>query len=69
LSTGPGETTIGKTIFTYVYIKKKPSPEPAGQLQSNLAVGTNISCMIGIQVYSNEGPSPPQRGIITKVKK
>jgi hypothetical protein len=30
-------TTIGKTIFTCVYIEKKStSPEPAGQFQSNL---------------------------------
>jgi hypothetical protein len=27
---------------------------------------TNISCMMGIQVYSNEGLSPLQREIITK---
>jgi hypothetical protein len=31
--------------------------------------GTNISCLMGIQVYSNKGPSPLQRGIITKVQK
>jgi hypothetical protein len=32
-----------------------------------IKLGTNISCMMGIQVYSNEGPSPFQWGIITKV--
>jgi hypothetical protein len=52
--------TIGKTIFTYVRIEKKSSPKPAGQLQSNLV--QTLSCMMGIQVYSNEGPSPLQRG-------
>jgi hypothetical protein len=34
-----------------------------------IKLGTNISCMMRIQVYSNEGPSPLQRGIITKVQK
>jgi hypothetical protein len=28
----------------------------------SIKLGTNISCMMGIQVYSNEGPSPLQRG-------
>jgi hypothetical protein len=27
-----------------------------------IKLGTKISCMMGIQVYSNEGPSPLQRG-------
>jgi hypothetical protein len=27
-----------------------------------IKLGTDISCMMGIQVYSNEGPSPLQRG-------
>jgi hypothetical protein len=27
-----------------------------------IKLGTNHSCMRGIQVYSNEGPSPLQRG-------
>jgi hypothetical protein len=27
-----------------------------------IKLGTNISCMMGIQVYSNEVPSPLQRG-------
>jgi hypothetical protein len=32
--------------------------------QANFRLGTNIhvSCMMGIQVYSYEGPSPLQRG-------
>jgi hypothetical protein len=34
-----------------------------------IKLGTNISCMMGIQVYSNEHPSPFQREIITKVQK
>jgi hypothetical protein len=33
---GWGGAAIGKTMFTYVYIEKKSSPEPAGQFQSNL---------------------------------
>jgi hypothetical protein len=28
----------------------------------SIKLGTNISGMMGIQVYSNEGPSPLQRG-------
>jgi hypothetical protein len=28
----------------------------------SIKLGTDISCMMGIQVYSNEGPSPLQRG-------
>jgi hypothetical protein len=28
---GAGGATIGKTIFTCVYIEKKSSPEPAGK--------------------------------------
>jgi hypothetical protein len=35
----------------------------------SIKLGTNYSCMKGIQVYSNEGPSPLQRGITTKVPK
>jgi hypothetical protein len=27
-----------------------------------IKLGTNISCMVGIQVYSSEGQSPLQRG-------
>jgi hypothetical protein len=27
-----------------------------------IKLGKDISCMMGIQVYSNEGPSPLQRG-------
>jgi hypothetical protein len=27
-----------------------------------IKLGTNISCMMGIQIYSSEGPSPLQRG-------
>jgi hypothetical protein len=49
-------------------LKKKSSPEPAGQLIAN-KLCTKISFMMGIQVYSNEGPSPLQRGKITKVQK
>jgi hypothetical protein len=27
-----------------------------------MKLGTNISCMMGIKIYSNEYPSPLQRG-------
>jgi hypothetical protein len=35
----------------------------------SIKLGTNIFFMMGIQGYSNEGPSPLQMGIITKVQK
>jgi hypothetical protein len=62
-----GEATIGKIIFTYVYIGKKIFSRTSRPIAIKL--GTDISCMMGIQVYSNEGSSPLQRGIITKVQK
>jgi hypothetical protein len=53
----------GHNRENYIYIimfilKKNSSPEPAGQFQSNLV---QTYCMMGIQVYSNEGQSPLQR--------
>jgi hypothetical protein len=52
--------------FLHVYIEKK------NLLKQNIwpisiKLGTNIFCMMGIQVYTNKGPNPLQRGIITKV--
>jgi hypothetical protein len=32
-----------------------------------IKLGSNISCMIEIQIYSNEGSCPLQRGVITKI--
>jgi hypothetical protein len=55
-----GGATIGKTIFTYVYIEKKIFSRTSRPIAIKLI--TNISCMMGIQIYSNEGPSPLQRG-------
>jgi hypothetical protein len=46
-----------------MYIGKTLKNETSGQL------GTNHSCMKGINVYSNEGPSLLKGGIITKVQK
>jgi hypothetical protein len=63
-SPGVGRGHSRETIFTYVYIEKiiffSRTSRPIA-----IKLGTNISCMVGIQVYSNEG----QRGIITKVQK
>jgi hypothetical protein len=59
-SPGPGGATVGKTIFTYVYIEKKILSSRTSRPIS-IKLGTNISCMMGIQVYSNEGQSPLQR--------
>jgi hypothetical protein len=49
-------------------LKKESSPEPAGHALA-IKLGTDISCMMGIQVFSNESQSPLQRGKITKVQK
>jgi hypothetical protein len=35
----------------------------------SIKLGTNISCMMGIQVYSDEGPNPLQRGYHQKSAK
>jgi hypothetical protein len=50
--------TRGETIFTFVYWKEsfKMNNWPI-----SVKLGTNISCMMGIQVYSNEGPRSLQR--------
>jgi hypothetical protein len=34
-----------------------------------IKLGTNTSCMMGVQIYSNEGPSPLQKGNIYKSEK
>jgi hypothetical protein len=57
----------GKT-FLHVFILKKKIFSRTSRLIS-IKLSTNHSCMKGIQVYSNVGPSPLQRGIITKVLK
>jgi hypothetical protein len=57
--------TRWETIFTFVYWKESFKMKHL----ANFKFGTNISCMMGIQIYSNEGPNPLQRGIITKRKK
>jgi hypothetical protein len=47
-------------LFLHLYIGKnllKWNIRPI-----SIKVGTNISCMIRIQIYSNEGSSPLQRG-------
>jgi hypothetical protein len=47
-------------LFLHLYIGKnllKWNIRPI-----SIKLGTNISCMIGIQIYSNEGSSPLQRG-------
>jgi hypothetical protein len=49
--------TRGETIFTFVHWKESFKMKHL----TNFKLGTNISCMMGIQVYSNEGPSPLQR--------
>jgi hypothetical protein len=48
--------TRGETIFTSVYWKE------SFKMPISIKLGANISCMMGIQVYSNEGPSPLQKG-------
>jgi hypothetical protein len=51
--------TRSETIFTFVYWKESLKMK---HLANFIKLGTNISCMMGIQVYSNEGPSPLPRG-------
>jgi hypothetical protein len=41
-------------------LSKSSSPEPAGQIQFKLH--TNYPWVKGIQLYSNIGPGPVQRG-------
>jgi hypothetical protein len=50
--------------YFYIYIYRKDFYK-----MKQIKLGKNISSMMGIQVYSNEGPNPLQRGIITKVHK
>jgi hypothetical protein len=57
-----GGATIRKTIFTCVYIIEKKIFFSRTSRPIAIKFGTNMSCMMGIQVYSNEGPSPLQRG-------
>jgi hypothetical protein len=57
---GLGGATIGKTIFTYVYIKKKSSLEPVGQFLMKL--GSNHPLVKDVLNCSNKGPGSLQRG-------
>jgi hypothetical protein len=49
----PEDQSVEHKRGNYVYISI---------LEISIKLGTNISCMMGIQVYSNEGPSPLQSG-------
>jgi hypothetical protein len=51
--------TRGETIFAFVYFKESFKMKHLANFNQ---LGTNISCMMGIQVYSNEVLSPLQRG-------
>jgi hypothetical protein len=57
--------TRGETIFTRIYWKE--SFKMKHLIPISIKLGTNRSCMKGIQVYLNEGLSPLERRIITKV--
>jgi hypothetical protein len=58
--------TRGK-LFLHLYIGKKSLKGNGWPISMKLR--TNIPYITGIQVYSNEGPSSLQTGIITKVQK
>jgi hypothetical protein len=49
-------------VFPIVNILKKNILFSRTSRPIAIKLGTNISCMMGIQVHSNEGPSPFQRG-------
>jgi hypothetical protein len=51
--------TRGETIFTFVYWKESFK---IIILPISIKLGRNISCMMEIKVYSDEGPSPLQMG-------
>jgi hypothetical protein len=44
--------TRGKTIFTFAYWKEFSKMK---HFPISIELGTSVSCMMGIQVYSNEG--------------
>jgi hypothetical protein len=54
------------TLFTFVYWEESFKMKHLANFNETC---TNIFCMMGIQVYSNESPNHIQRGIITKVQK
>jgi hypothetical protein len=58
-SPGSGGATIGKTIFTYVYIEKifSRSSRPI-----SMKLDTNYAWVKGILNCSNKGPGPVQKG-------
>jgi hypothetical protein len=51
--------TIGKTIFTYVYIKKIFS---RASWPISMKLDKNNALVKGILICSNKGPDPLQRG-------
>jgi hypothetical protein len=53
-----GDTRWG-TIFTFVYWKESFKKKHQA---NSIKLGTSISSMIGIQIYSNEGSSHLLRG-------
>jgi hypothetical protein len=54
--------TIGKIIFTCVYIEKKNLFFSRTRRPISIKPGTNHSCVKGILNSSNRGPGPLQRG-------
>jgi hypothetical protein len=56
---GSDGATIGKTIFTCVYIGNSLLQK---QQPISIKLNANYPCMKGIQVWSSKGPGPHQRG-------
>jgi hypothetical protein len=59
-SPGSGGATLGKTIFTYVYIEKKFFSRSSWPI--TIKLGINHPWVKGILNCSNKGPGPLQRG-------
>jgi hypothetical protein len=59
--------TIGKTIYTYVYIEKIFSSRSSRSISLKLSI--NHSWVKGILNCSNKGPGPLQRGDNYKISK
>jgi hypothetical protein len=57
----------GNYFFLHLYIGKNLLKRNI--LQISIKLGTNISCLMGIQVYSNKVQVLFKEGIITKVQK
>jgi hypothetical protein len=55
-----GGQKTGNYFYKILYIGNNLLKWNAWPISIKLA--TNISCMMGIKIYSNEGPSPLQRG-------